>query len=36
MALVDGAVLFFDENIDRAVWRAWGTRNGGEVAVTPP
>jgi len=36
MALVDGAVIFFDENIDRAVWQAWGTRNGGEVAAIAP
>lgn len=36
MALVDGAVIFFDENIDRALWRAWGSRNGGEVSTTAP
>ncbi len=30
-ALCDGSVRFFQETIARAVWRAFGSRNGGEV-----
>jgi len=30
--LVDGSVKTFSENIDLGVWRALGSRNGGEVA----
>lgn len=29
--LCDGSVRFVSENVDRVVWRAVGTRNGGEV-----
>lgn len=29
--LADGSARFFSENIDRTVWEALGTRNGGEV-----
>lgn len=31
MMLVDGSVRFVSENISRDIWRAYGTRNGGEV-----
>lgn len=31
MALVDGAVRFYDEGIDRTVWHAMGTRGSGEI-----
>ncbi len=30
-SLVDGSVRFINENIDANIWRALGTRNGGEV-----
>lgn len=31
VALVDGAIRFFGEDVDRTVWSALGTRNGGEI-----
>lgn len=31
LAMVDGSVHFINNSIDRRVWRAAGTRNGGEV-----
>jgi len=34
-AFVDGSVRFFQEDIDRAVWSALGTRNGRETIEQP-
>ncbi len=33
LLLADGSVRFISSNVDRNVWRAAGTRNGGEVAT---
>jgi prepilin-type N-terminal cleavage/methylation domain-containing protein/prepilin-type processing-associated H-X9-DG protein len=32
VVMADGSVRFASENVDRGVWRALGSRNGGEVA----
>jgi hypothetical protein len=33
--MADGSVRFVTNGIDLAVWRALGTRSGGEVATNP-
>jgi prepilin-type processing-associated H-X9-DG protein len=30
MAMCDGAVRFVPNDVDQQLWRAWGSRNGGE------
>lgn len=30
LLFADGHVDFIDDSIDQAIWRSWGTRNGGE------